>query len=139
LVLALLLVAGIDQQVNGTNPRIFDFRGALHELGERSSSSDLVLYQPQFLDTVVGYYVADLESRPLSEEIPEIDPGARIFLVGSFLDDPQIAGRIGGALSSLKENYRFVGEFERPQVRIWVFKRPLSKGRQPPSMPRLMK
>jgi uncharacterized membrane protein len=127
LMLALLLTAGIDQQINGTNPRIFDFRGALQELSERSSPGDLVVYQPQFLDTVVDYYVEEIGSRPLSAGIPKISPGERIFFVGSFLDDPRISGRAGGALAGLEERYRLLDRFERPQVRVWVFIRPEKK------------
>lgn len=125
LVIAVLAIAGIDQQVNGTNPRIFDFRGALQELSARASPGDTILYQPQFLDTVVGYYAPEQDAHAAGTDVPRIEPGRRVFLIGSFLSDKRFAGSTGGALAALDERYVLVDEFERPQVRVWVFERPV--------------
>lgn len=110
-----------DQQLNGANPRTYDFRGALSEVGERAEPSDAVLYAPRYLQPVIDYYAPDLEAQSIGREPPEIGEG-RVFLLGSFLDKPEVAGATGGALHTLDERRELVDRFERPQVKVWVFR-----------------
>lgn len=126
-VVALLLVAGADQQLNGTNPRIYDFRGALSQIEARATERDLLLYEPQFLEYIVDYYVPGMESRLAAGGVPEPRPGRRVFLLGSFLDKPGVAGRTGDILSALERDHVLVDRFKRPQVGVWMFE-PASDG-----------
>ncbi|MGH2807868.1 MAG: glycosyltransferase family 39 protein [Actinomycetota bacterium] len=117
----LLLVAGADQQLNGTNPRIYDFRGAISEVDERSSPGDVFLYEPQFLASVIDYYAPGTGARSNTDALPRPVPGRRVFVLGSFLDKPGVAAQTGATLAQLENDYRLVDRFEEPQVRVWVF------------------
>jgi uncharacterized membrane protein len=120
LAVIVLLGALADQQLNGTNPRLYDFRGALREVATRAEPGDVILYSPEYLDEVIEYYVPGVEARPLSGAAAAAGAD-RVFLVGSFLDRREIAGSTGDALSDLEHDRRLVDEFRRPQVRVWVF------------------
>jgi hypothetical protein len=55
----------VDQQVNQSNPRTYDFRGAVLWVQSRSQSDDLLVYAPKFLDHELAYYPAGIKpSRP---------------------------------------------------------------------------
>jgi uncharacterized membrane protein len=121
LVVATLAVGLADQQLNGANPRLYDFRGALAGVSARARPGDVVVYEPQFIGPVVDYYAAELHAQPLSAGLPLPRRGQRIFVVGSFLDDPSSAARVGDALHQLSEKRRPDDEFRRPNVQVWVF------------------
>jgi hypothetical protein len=120
-VVMLLLGALADQQLNGTNPRLYDFRGALQEVAVRAEPGDVILYNPAYLDEVVRYYAPGVEARPIGAEGGKGEGTGRVFLLGSFLDKSEIAGATGDALSDLEQERRLVDRFEVPQVRVWVF------------------
>jgi uncharacterized membrane protein len=54
-----------DQQLNGNNPRTYDFRGAMALVNERAQSGDVVYYDPTDLREVVQYYSPDITLTPL--------------------------------------------------------------------------
>jgi hypothetical protein len=125
IVAALVLVALLggalaDQQLNGTNPRLYDFRGALQEVSARAERGDVILYSPHYLDEVVSYYAPGVDARPIGEERPGTGSG-RVFVLGSFLDQRETAKATGAALGELEQDRPVVDEFEVPQVRVWVF------------------
>jgi uncharacterized membrane protein len=121
LVVVTLAVGLADQQLNGANPRLYDFRGALARVSAQAQPGDVVVYEPQFIGPVVDYYAAELRARPLSTGLPLPERGRRIFVVGSFLDDPGSAAQVGNALHQLEGRRRDAGQFQRPNVQVWVF------------------
>jgi hypothetical protein len=121
LVVVTLAVGLADQQLNGANPRLYDFRGALARVSARAQPGDVVVYEPLFIGPVVDYYAAGLHAQPLSAGLPLPRRGQRIFVVGSFLDDPSSAARVGDALHQLSQKRRPGDEFRRPNVQVWVF------------------
>jgi uncharacterized membrane protein len=121
LVLVTLAVGLADQQLNGANPRLYDFRGALARVSAQAQPGDVVVYEPQFIGPVVDYYAADLHAQPLSTGLSLPRRGRRIFVVGSFLDDPGSSAQVGNALHQLSARRRDAGEFHRPNVQVWVF------------------
>ena len=120
-VVGLLLGALADQQLNGTNPRLYDFRGALQEVAARAEPGDVILYSPDYLDEVVRYYAPGVDARPIGTSRGNADETGRVFLLGSFLDKPGTAKATGDALSKLEQERHLVDKFEVPQVRVWVF------------------
>jgi hypothetical protein len=121
LVVVTLTVGLADQQLNGANPRLYDFRGALARVSAQAQPGDVVVYEPQFIGPVVDYYAADLHAQPLSTGLSLPRRGRRIFVVGSFLDDPGSAAQVGNALHQLSARRRDAGAFHRPNVQVWVF------------------
>ncbi len=122
LLVATLAVGLADQQLNGANPRLYDFRGALSMISARARPGDVVVYEPQFIGPVVSYYAAELEAKPLDAGLTSPASKHRVFLLGSFLDEPGSAGQVGDALHQLDESRHRAQEFRRPNVRVWMYR-----------------
>jgi hypothetical protein len=119
-----LLAAGLaDQQLNGDNPRVYDFRGALTETAERARPGDALVYTPSYLNNVVTYYADDVPARPLGEDPPAVRRGQRVFVLASFLDKPQYRDAAAKAVKQLDRRYELVAEHRYPQIRVWEFER----------------
>jgi hypothetical protein len=123
-VIVTALAAGLaDQQLNGSNPRVYDFKGALGSISQRARPGDVVVYTPPYLDTVIAYYgPGKVESRPLAHGLPRPRHGHRVFVLASFLDKPQYRAETGKALRTLQRHDRLVHFEKRPQIRIWEFR-----------------
>jgi hypothetical protein len=116
-----LLGALTDQQLNGANPRLYDFRGAVREVAAEARPGDHVLYNPVYLEAVVHYYGPDLHLAPIGDWRAVADRPGRVFVIGSFFDKRDISSRAGAVLAKLERTRRLVATFRRPQIRVWVF------------------
>jgi O-antigen/teichoic acid export membrane protein len=116
-----LLGALADQQLNGANPRLYDFRGAVREVSAQAGPGDHVLYNPVYLEAVVHYYGPELHLVPVGDWRAVADSRGRVFVIGSFFDKRDISARTGAVLAKLERTRRLVATFRRPQIRVWVF------------------
>jgi dolichyl-phosphate-mannose-protein mannosyltransferase len=118
-----LIVALADQQLNPNNPRDFDFRGALEQIKTEARAGDTVLYAPDYLKDVVGYYSPGVRTESLSDaQIRGMPTSGRIFLLGSFLSDPSTAAKIGSGRYELSQKpHRLIRTINRDQIRIWEY------------------
>jgi O-antigen/teichoic acid export membrane protein len=116
----------VDQQLNGTNPRRYDFQGALSRVEHEMRPGDRVVYEPGFLQPVIRYYEPRLRISSLDAGLPKRSRAAhgRVFLLASFLDKPQYASGAGAAIAKLErgQHRRLVERFSKPQIKVWVFK-----------------
>lgn len=118
-------VAAADQQLSRTNPRLYDFRGALHRIEAVAQHGDVVLYTPYYLDDLVAYYGKGLDAHALQPgRVPDVAPGRRIFVMASFQDEPAAAAQTDRALALLSRHHTFERVIRRPQVEVWVYRRP---------------
>jgi hypothetical protein len=119
-----MLAAGLaDQQLNGENPRVYDFRGALRDTAERARPGDALVYTPFYLNHVVDYYADDVPARALGDEVPRVRRGQRVFVLASFLDKPQYRDEARKTVRRLDRRYELVAERRYPQIRVWEFER----------------
>src|SRR4051794_27970478 len=118
-----LLIGLADQQINPNNPRAFDFRGALDRIRNEARPGDTVLYAPDYLRDVVGYYSPGVRTEPLSEAQAHGFPKrGHVFLMGSFLDDPGIAAQVGSGRYSLgRRPHELIRTIDRERIRIWEY------------------
>jgi hypothetical protein len=118
------LAAGLaDQQYNGSNPRVYDFKGAIGQLEGRAKPGDVVVYTPDYIDTVVAYYGdGKLEAKPLEDGVPEPRKGHRVFVLASFLDKAPYRDQANKAVRELDRKHRLVREERYPQIRVWEFR-----------------
>jgi hypothetical protein len=121
----IILLGGLaDQQLNGTNPRSYDFEGALADVSSRADSGDVLVYQPTYLNNVVEYYEPGLDARALdTERLPAIRPGRRVYVLGSFLNEPRHESPVREALRRLERRAKLTDRTSRSQVRVWEFSR----------------
>ncbi|MGH2776362.1 MAG: glycosyltransferase family 39 protein [Actinomycetota bacterium] len=118
--LSLSMFAGLaDQQLNGANPRRYDFRGALGEVSNLADEGDVVVYKPDMLESLVQYYAPYLDAR---RQIPEPRKGQRVFLVASFLDKPATEAQVDEVRAGLERRESLVDEMSFSNVRVWVYK-----------------
>jgi O-antigen/teichoic acid export membrane protein len=119
-----LLIGLADQQLNGTNPRFYDFEGALSEVSDRAGKGDVLLHSPAYLDNVIRYYEPGIEARPLDvERLPRLKPGQRIYVLGSFLDKPASRQAVETAVQRLGDRAELSNRTRLSQVRVWEFTR----------------
>jgi hypothetical protein len=114
-------IATADQQLNGSNPRVYDFEGALGEVNHETRRGDVLVYAPAFLTDVIHYYGPHLQTRPLDKGVPA--NAKRVFLLTSFDDLGNNRAVTQAARKKLGRAYRLRGEFTRPQIHIWVFQK----------------
>ncbi len=119
--LSTLGVAVADQQLNRSNPRLYDFQGALTRIRHEARPGDVVLYDPYYLKDVVRYYEPRLRTASLSGGIPKRRDTGRVFLMASFLNEPAHARTTGQGLAAIERHWHRTGGFKRPQVRVWEF------------------
>jgi hypothetical protein len=118
-----MVLAEADQQFNSSNPRDYDFRGALQEVRSEARPGDVIVYEPAYLGSVVGYYGGGLRTQALGTEPPRPRPGQRVFLLGSFQDKAPFRKATVDAVLKLRRGARQVEQFDRPQIRVWEFTR----------------
>ncbi len=123
-----MVVGLVDQQLNGTNPRRYDFQGALERVQHEMRPGDTLVYEPGFLQPVISYYVPKLNVRPLDAGLPKARASRtgtrpKVFLLASFLDKPQYASGTGAAIAKMEKamHRRLVEHFTDPQIKVWVF------------------
>jgi Dolichyl-phosphate-mannose-protein mannosyltransferase len=120
----LMGIAMADQQLNQSNPRTYDFRGAMGDIRRVARPGDVVIYTPQYLDTVIAYYGSDLRSHPIDTGIPKRHATGRVFLLASFQDKPAYRQQAQQTLAKLRHaGRRLIGTFHRPQIRVWELSR----------------
>jgi hypothetical protein len=115
------IVALVDQQVNGTNPRLYDFRGAVADIEQTSRPGDALIYAPSYLEGVLDYYAPDLEGAPLGS-LERSDPDGQVYVmvVDRFLT-PAGAKTVGDTLARLEDRRGPPQRMERPNIVIWRF------------------
>ena len=116
---AALSVALVDQQLNGANPRLYDFEGALAEIAERAEPGDVVLYEPEYLVDVVDYYAPGVEARPVGSVVADADRTVFVLATERVIDAEDTSARLGHELAVLDRQRDIVDVFERPNVRVW--------------------
>jgi O-antigen/teichoic acid export membrane protein len=114
-------IASADQQLNGSNPRVYDFEGAVGEVNKEARRGDVLVYEPSFLTDVIDYYGPNVQSHALEKGVPK--NAHRVFLLSSFQDISTHRQATQAAMKKLGRSYRLTGEIRRPQIHIWVFQK----------------
>jgi hypothetical protein len=121
LAVAALGVGLADQEWNGTNPRTYDFEGALTEVAARSGPEDVLMYMPHDLNNLVAYYPPGLQVRRLGPNMPAAKV-PRVFVMESFFEDPANDDAVRHALVKLKGERQLVKRMKFSQVEVWEFR-----------------
>jgi hypothetical protein len=122
LLLIVALSAGlVDEQINRSNPRVYDFRSAVAYVKAKAQTGDLLLYGPSYLSAELQYYKPGIVTRPITG-VPQTNARPRVFVLGSFLNKKEIAGQVGTAVSSLEHNRHLVRVVHFPNVTVWEFR-----------------
>jgi Dolichyl-phosphate-mannose-protein mannosyltransferase len=116
-----MLLALADQQLNPNNPRDFDFKGALARVQSQARPGDTLIYAPEYLRDVVSYYLPGIHAEALSD-VHRMPTRGRVFLLGSFLDDPGTAQALGSARYELGQKPRHLIDSDNlKRIHIWEY------------------
>ncbi len=118
-VTATMVVGLVDQQLNGANPRLYDFEGALARVRAEAEPRDVVLYEPAYLADVIEYYAPDLDARPLESALPDDAGAVWVLATERVLNAKDTSAAVGAVLAELDGDRDVVDRFERPNVRVW--------------------
>jgi hypothetical protein len=123
---AVLALGLADQQLNGSNPRVYDFKTAVDHIESRAKPGDMIVFTPFYLDHVIAYYEdrgLEMKSLPADGKPPRVKRGQRVFVLASFLDKPQYRDLTAKVVKRLSRNHRLVHRESVPQIRTWEFSR----------------
>jgi hypothetical protein len=120
--IASFLGALFDQQFSSNNPRDFDYEGAIADLEKQAKPGDTVVYAPDYLGDVIGYYAPGLHAVALEDAGGEL-PAGRVLLFGGFLKSAGTAAEMGSAEAALRQSGRrlLYSSEHNAQIRIWEF------------------
>jgi hypothetical protein len=115
---AVMLIGLVDQQLNGANPRLYDFKGAFARIEASAKEGDIVLYEPDYLAEVVHYYGPDLKSRVVGTDVPD---GETVWVVATekVLAEKNSAAQLGTQLVKLQQHHRIAARYSLPNVTVW--------------------
>jgi uncharacterized membrane protein/O-antigen/teichoic acid export membrane protein len=124
----LMLGALADQQLNGQNPRLYDFSAALEQIDKQARPGDLVLYDPESINQVVDYYSPHVKARAISSDgavtIDETAGARRIFVISSppLINTTGAHTGLSTALAVLNERHRLLEHETLSNVDLWVYR-----------------
>ncbi|MCU1365453.1 MAG: hypothetical protein JWN39_1092, partial [Ilumatobacteraceae bacterium] len=124
-VLTATMAAGlVDQQLNGANPRLYDFRGALakvHEIDTDTAGGTrpIVLYEPAYLADVIAYYAPDIDAMPLGSPLPADAGTVWVVATDRVVGAKDSSAKVGSALAQLEQKRDLVDTINRPNVHVW--------------------
>jgi uncharacterized membrane protein/O-antigen/teichoic acid export membrane protein len=115
---AVMVVGLVDQQLNGANPRLYDFKGAFAHIEADAKEGDIVLYEPDYLAEVVHYYGPNLTSRVVTTKVPN---GVTVWVVATekVLAEKDSAAELGTQLVKLQEHRTIASREAFPNVTVW--------------------
>jgi len=120
--IALTLLAGLaDQQLNKSNPRLFDFRGAIAHINANAGSNSLVLFEPADMRYVLDYYAPNLRKRALTASIAAGAEGSPVFVLASFQSNKAFFDQTNRVVGQLGYFRTLVHTFRTPQTLVWEF------------------
>lgn len=111
-----------DEQVNGANPRRYDFRSALHLVDARYRAGNLLIYDPKSLALVVAYYSPKVRAENAAVGDGVIPAGDKLFVMAS----PQLMhtsdqSTLAIDLQRLEARNVLVDMIKRANVTVWEF------------------
>ncbi|HEY2602538.1 MAG TPA: glycosyltransferase family 39 protein [Thermoleophilaceae bacterium] len=121
-IVATLLIGLADQQLNKNNPRLFDFRGAIHKIEADAGPKSLILYEPPDMRYVLEYYAPHIDSRRLDRGVPKRSEGSPVFVLASFQSNPQFFNETNKVVGQLDFFRKRVRAFKTAQTKVWEFR-----------------
>jgi hypothetical protein len=118
LLTAVMVLGLVDQQLNGANPRLYDFKGAFDHIAADARPGDIVLFEPDYLAEVVTYYGPRLESRVVGSDVPA-DATVWVLATERVLEQKNSAAKLGTELAELERGRTIVAKSSYPNVTVW--------------------
>jgi hypothetical protein len=118
---ATMLLGLADEQLNDSNPRLFDFKTAIQDIKADAGPNALVLYQPRDMRYVLEYYAPELRRQGLAQPIRAGTEASPVFVLASFQDNPVFFNQTNKVVGQLSFFRRQVARFKTAQTTVWEF------------------
>jgi cellulose synthase/poly-beta-1,6-N-acetylglucosamine synthase-like glycosyltransferase len=122
---ALLVSLGaalIDEQYDGSNPRLYDFRGALLHIDKVVRPDDVLLYDGKLVE-LVKYYSPQVHARPLVSTPPLPSAGRTVYMIASpsllYAANEEV---LKSALQAEQSRGRLARRLHYDNVEVWIFR-----------------
>jgi hypothetical protein len=114
----------VDQQLNGSNPRLYDFRGAVADVKSHAQPGDRLLFVPGTLDEVIDYYAPRLSIAALNTDAMPSPRRHSVFVLASraLFNNTTNADALSAALAKLHTEGRLVHRYDFSNVEVWQFR-----------------
>jgi hypothetical protein len=120
-VMATLVVGLADEQLNQSNPRLFDFRGAIHDIQADAGQNALILYEPSDMKYVLEYYAPGIRRQALTRPISAGREASPVFVLASFQTNRAFFNETNKVVGQLSFFRKLVRRFKTPQTIVWEF------------------
>ena len=128
-IVSVVLIASLgvglaDQQLNGSNPRLYDFRGAVATINTHARPGDDVLFVPDDLNEVIEYYAPRLHISSLDSAAVPSPRRHSVFVLAStaLFNSGTDADGLSVALAKLHTEGHLVHHYKLSNVEVWEFK-----------------
>ena len=121
-VIATLAIGLLDQQVNHSNPRLYDFKAAVQDIKADGGPNSAVLYEPADMRYVLEYYAPGMKGQPLTAAIAAQSEGSPLFVLASFQSNKQFFTETNKIVGQLTFFRKLVARFKTPQTMVWEFR-----------------
>jgi len=111
-----------DQQLNGANPRRYDFRSALVGVEHDGDPTRVLAFAPEYLGDVLDYYAPGVPRVGLAQLDPNRAGPVYVLVPQRLVDDPASSAAVGTALSRLDQNRSLVSRVRVPNVEVWEYR-----------------
>ncbi|HUI04458.1 MAG TPA: glycosyltransferase family 39 protein [Acidimicrobiales bacterium] len=124
ILLASLAGGLVDQQTNGSNPRLYDFRGALAMVNADAHRGDTLVYDPGDLRQVIEYYSPRLTVEPVGGALVPSPHGHTVFVLASraLMNGSSDRSDLNDTLRTLRARGHLVARHDIPNVEVWEFR-----------------
>ena len=114
----------IDQQLNGSNPRLYDFRGAVADVNAHAHRGDRLVFVPGSISQVVAYYKPRAAPSPLNSAAVPSPRRHSVFVVASraLFDSATDADGLSVELATLRTEAHLVHRYSLSNVEVWQFR-----------------
>jgi hypothetical protein len=119
---ALLVVSLADQQLNGANPRLYDFKGALEPIAADHTDGAVLAYEPVYLADVLAYYAPGVHAVPLDQVDSQGAGPIYVLVPDRLVDDPASSASVGTQLSRIERTHQLVQRRHYPNVEVWEYR-----------------
>src|SRR5439155_9136915 len=121
-VTVLLVVSLADQQLNGANPRLYDFKGALAPIEADHSANVVLAYEPSYLTDVLAYYAPDVRAVPLEQLDAKGGGPIYVLVPDRLVADPTSSAAVGTQLAKIERDHQLVQRSHHPNVEVWEYR-----------------
>jgi uncharacterized membrane protein len=121
-ILLTLLIGLANEQTNKSNPRLFDFRGAVQDIKANAGPDSVVLFEPPDMRYVLDYYAPELRSQALDETVTARAEGSPLFVLASFQNNKLFFDQTNKVVGQLTYFRTLSRRFNTAQTLVWEFR-----------------